>query len=141
MVYTESAETAAVSRGTMQSCNKCPALYVDRLGGYSKRGIKSCSHLFRNTLQKRSESARERRIVLYKSDHHHFDLVYEYNYYYYLLFSCLLCHYYHFMVSIIFMIMITLLVLLSYKYYDCYGYYVYNTCYCGYDYLLGWLKH
>ena len=58
MVYTERAETAAVSYGT---------IYDSALVNIQKRAIKS-SHSCRITCEL-SESAGERRIALYKSDH------------------------------------------------------------------------
>ena len=45
MVYTERAETTAVSRGTSHVKNQA-ALYVHHFGSYSKRFIKSLSHTF-----------------------------------------------------------------------------------------------
>ena len=61
MVYTERAETAAVSRGTSHVSAKYTIL-VD----IQNRTIKT-SHSRRITCE-RSESARERRTALYKSD-------------------------------------------------------------------------
>ena len=55
MVYTERAETAAVSRGT--SCKYTTSVDIQ------KRAIKSYSLMY-------SESARERRTAVYKSDQH-----------------------------------------------------------------------
>ena len=61
MVYTERAETAAVSCGTSHAS----AVKYSTLVDIQKRAIKSYS------ICERSESARERRIALHKSDHHH----------------------------------------------------------------------
>ena len=58
MVYTERAETAAVSCGT---------IHDSALVDIQKRGIKA-SHSCRITCELR-ESAGERRIAMYKSDH------------------------------------------------------------------------
>ena len=59
MVYTELAEMAAVSCGT--SCKYTTSVDIQ------KRAIKSYSYSYRLTCE-RCESARERRIALYKSD-------------------------------------------------------------------------
>ena len=63
VVYTERAETAAVSPWH-QPRNNQTALY-EHHSGYSKRAIKKLQSLVWNHMQqKRSESAREQRIVL-----------------------------------------------------------------------------
>ena len=73
MVYTECTEMAAVSRH--QPCKNRTALQLHHLGGYSKRAVKSYSHSFRVTWQERSESAWERRIMLYKNNQHLYALM------------------------------------------------------------------
>jgi len=59
MVYTERAETAAVSRGTSHATTRYRRIF--------KNALKNASHSRRITCQ-RNESARERGIALYKSD-------------------------------------------------------------------------
>ena len=69
MVYTERAVTASVSCGTSHVRTKQRCHYTYHLGGYSKREIKSDSHSFGITCdKKRNETARERRRALYKSN-------------------------------------------------------------------------
>ena len=70
MVYTELAVTTSVSCGTSHVTTKQRCQYTHHLGGYSKRAIKSDSHSFGMTCdKKRSRTARERRRALYKSNH------------------------------------------------------------------------
>ena len=63
MVYTERAETAAVSCGTSHASAVSTRLRWIFKNALKKKVIHSC----RNTYE-RNESARERRIALYKSD-------------------------------------------------------------------------
>ena len=65
MVYTELAETAAVSCGTSHASAVSTSLRLDIFKKALQKAIQSC----RITCE-RSESARERRIALYKSDQH-----------------------------------------------------------------------
>ena len=56
MVYTERAETAAVSRGTSYLTTKQRCKYI---GAHSKRAIKGYSHLFRITCNKSAANVLE----------------------------------------------------------------------------------
>ena len=65
MVYTERAEMAAVSCGTSHaSAVSTPLRWIFKNALY--KAVHSCRITW-----ERSETARERRIALYKSDHHH----------------------------------------------------------------------
>ena len=59
MVYTECAETTAVSCGTSHNYKNQTALYVHHFGEYSRRAIKSDSHSFKIASDKSAVSVIE----------------------------------------------------------------------------------
>ena len=75
MVYTERAETAAVSRGTSHVTTKQRCKYttwVDIQNALCKKKKKTRRSVAYNHMQQEgSESAQEQRIALYKSDQQH----------------------------------------------------------------------
>ena len=68
MVYTESAETAAVSRGTGHVTTKQRCKYTTSMDTQNRAMKKVVTHLESHMRLDRSESCRERRLALYKSD-------------------------------------------------------------------------